>query len=78
MEILSITKLSPVPFMLTSSKQWSIGPKEPSAREVLIFWIMVEREERRGSEGRKRDHDSNLARIETASEPKNFVDPQPS
>ena len=42
---------------------------EPSAREVFIFWILVEREERGGVElGRIREHGSNLARLETASE----------
>ena len=41
---------------------------EPSAREVFIL-TMVGREERGGaSEGRRREHGSNLARLETALE----------
>ena len=41
---------------------------EPSAREVFIFLgILVEREER-GGRVRRGEHDSNLARLETASE----------
>ena len=41
---------------------------EPSAREVFIFWTLVEREEQGGaSEERRKEHDSNLARLETAA-----------
>ena len=49
---------------------------EPSAREVFIFWTLVEREERGVSEERRRDHVSNLARLETASKLKKTVDLQ--
>ena len=48
---------------------------EPSARVVYIF--LVEREERGASEDRRREHCSNLARLEVASEPKKSVDTQP-
>ena len=42
---------------------------EPSARPVFIFWTLVEREEWGGvSEERKREHESNLARLKTAPE----------
>ena len=36
---------------------------EPSAREVFIFWTLVEREERGASEERRGEHGSNLARL---------------
>ena len=50
---------------------------EPSARKVFIFWTLVEREGEGVSEGRRREHGSNLARIKTASELQKTVDPQP-
>ena len=34
---------------------------EPSARELFIFWTLVEREERWASEERRNEHGSNLA-----------------
>ena len=36
---------------------------EPSAREVFIFWTLVEREEQGVSEERRRGYGSNLARL---------------
>ena len=48
---------------------------EPSAREVLIFRSLIEREEQRASEERKREHGSNRPRIETASQLKKNVGP---
>ena len=44
------------------------------AREELIFWIPVEREEWGGaSEERRREYGSNLARLKTASELKKLL-----
>ena len=44
----------------------------PSARKVIIFWSLVEREREEWEGGRaserRREHGSNLARLETASE----------
>ena len=41
---------------------------KPSDREVFIFGTVVEREERTKSEERRKEHGSNLARLETAPE----------
>ena len=41
---------------------------EPSAREVCIIFILVEREERGGECGMKREHGVNLAKVKTAPE----------
>ena len=40
---------------------------EPPASEVLIFWTLIEKEERGESEERRREHGSNLASLETAA-----------
>ena len=45
-----------------------------SAREVFIFWTLVEKEARGGAvEKRRREHGTNLAILETASELKNLL-----
>ena len=41
---------------------------EPPAKEVFIFWTVVEREELGASEEMRGEHGSNLARLEKASE----------
>ena len=47
--------------------------KEPAAREIFIFWTLFEREERSATEERRREHGSNLSRLEKTSElKKNF------
>ena len=52
--------------MYSVSTYFRLDLIEPSAREVFIFWS---REKRGGaSEERRREHCSNLARLETASE----------
>ena len=51
---------------------------EQSAREVFIFWTLVEREERETSEESRREHGSNKAKLETASELKKNVNSKPS
>ena len=68
--VLNIT-LTPVIYMDSVSINFRLELLiETSAREVFIFWTLVEREELLGGEwGRRREHHgSNLARLETASE----------
>ena len=50
---------------------------EPAARKVVMFCTLVEEKERVASEERIREIGSKQARLETASELKKFVDPQP-
>ena len=45
--------------------------------ESSIFWTLVEKEERVTRDEMRREHGSNLTRLETVSELKKTVDPQP-
>ena len=53
-------------FYYSVSTNFCLKLIKPSDREVFIFGTLVEREERTKSEERRKEHGSNLARLETA------------